>query len=162
MSSMGKRDKGKLKTELIAALTAAVETARAAHRAATEGATHTEARQENDKDTRGLEQSYLARGQAQRVAEIEIGLAQVSAMTLRSFAAGDAVALGALVTLEEGDAERLVFVAPHGGGTVLSGDVRVVTPSSPFGSTLLGKHVDDAVNVPLQDRVRSLVIIDIA
>jgi transcription elongation GreA/GreB family factor len=155
-------DKAQLKAELLAALTAAVETARAAHRAAAEGATHTEARQENDKDTRGLEQSYLARGQAQRVAELEAGIAQVSAMELRPFGAQDTVALGALVTLEEGDAERVVFVAPHGGGTVLQGDVRVVTPSSPFGSTLIGKRAGDDVDLHLHDRVRSLVVIAIA
>jgi transcription elongation GreA/GreB family factor len=154
-------DKAKLRAELVAALQAATETARAAHRAAIEGATHTEARAENDKDTRGLEQSYLARGQAQRVAELETGIAQVSAMTLRSLAAGDAVALGALVTLEEGKARRLVFIAPHGGGTMLSGAVRVVTPSSPFGTTLIGKLVDDDVELQLSDRTRTLTIVAI-
>ena len=35
-----------------------------AHRATVEGATHEEAKPENDKDTRALEQSYLARGQS--------------------------------------------------------------------------------------------------
>ena len=53
------------------------------HAAATEGATHSEARPENDKDTRGLELSYLARGQAQRVAELQIVLGAVSEMRLR-------------------------------------------------------------------------------
>lgn len=154
-------DKARLKAELVVALTAAVDAARAAHRAAIEGATHTEARAENDKDTRGLEQSYLARGQAQRVAELLAGVALVTAMPLRDFGAGDPVALGAIVTLEEDGAERQVFVAPYGGGTVLAGDVRVVTPSSPFGSTLLGKGVDDQVDLQLPDRTRTLVIVAI-
>ena len=72
--------KAALKAELIAALTVALDTARRAHAAAIEGATHAEAKPENDKDTRGLEQSYLARGQAQRVAELEAGLADVTAL----------------------------------------------------------------------------------
>ena len=60
------RSKITLKAVLLAQLEAALATARAAHKAAVEGATHAEARPENDKDTRGLEQSYLARGVAQR------------------------------------------------------------------------------------------------
>jgi len=42
-----------------------------AQRTVVEGATHEENKPENDKDTRALEQSYLARGQAQRVVELQ-------------------------------------------------------------------------------------------
>src|ERR1700689_1483565 len=119
------RDKTALKVELVALLEAALATARHAHRAALEGATHAESRAENSKDTRGLEQSYLARGQAQRVAELEAGLARVTALALHAL---DRVALGALVTICEDDREHALFVAPHGGGSVIAGDVQVVTP----------------------------------
>ena len=59
-----------LKAELLALLGAHLETLERAHRAACEGATHEEAKPENDKDTRALEQSYLARGQAARIDEL--------------------------------------------------------------------------------------------
>src|SRR3954463_2534014 len=103
-------DKVALRDELRAQLQSALERATAAYAAAVEGATHAEARAENDKDTRGLEQSYLARGQAQRVVDLEAELADVQALVLRSFGGGDAVAAGALVTVIDDDAERRYFV----------------------------------------------------
>jgi len=62
MSVMPAPTKPTLKAELLALLAADLDTLERAHRATTEGATHEEAKPENDKDTRALEQSYLARG----------------------------------------------------------------------------------------------------
>jgi len=154
----GSIDKDQLKAELIAQLGAALDAARRAHAAALEGATHTEARAENAKDTRGLEQSYLARGQAQRVSELEAGVAAVTALALRAFQPGDPVALGALVLADEDGLAQRLFVAPHGGGSVLAGGVQVVTPSSPLGRALLGRQINDDVELRLPGRVRSLLI----
>ena len=147
--------KAALKAELEAALAAALETAKRAHAAAIEGATHSEARAENDKDTRGLEQSYLARGQAMRVAELEAAVARVAAWVLPAVA--DRVGLGALVTVD-GDDQQL-FIAPEGGGTLLAGGaVRVVTPQSPLGRAVLGRSVDDEIELRLPGGVRVLTI----
>ena len=149
-------DKSQLRTELHAALMRALETARAAHAAALEGATHSEAKAENDKDTRGLEQSYLARGQAQRVAELEAAASDVAAMKLLTFASRDPIAMSALVTVEDAGERRRYFIAPGGGGTVVDG-VQVITPQSPLGTLLLGKHVDDVVEL----RGRELEIVEV-
>ena len=151
-------DKAALQAELVAQLAAALASAQRAHAAAVEGATHTEARAENPKDTRGLEQSYLARGQAQRVAELEIGLAAVAALVLRDFAPGDPIAVGALVTADDDGDHKQLFVAPHGGGSVLVGGVQVVTPSSPRGRALLGKRVGDEAELRLPGGQRTLVV----
>jgi transcription elongation GreA/GreB family factor len=172
------RDKEALKTELVATLTAALETAQRAHRAALEGATHSEARAENSKDTRGLEQSYLARGQAQRVADLETAVVEVTALAIDRTALpfGSAarraqvpaieprtrVTVGALVMVAEDGVESQLFVAPHGGGSVLAGGVQVVTPVSPLGRALLGKQVGDEVEVALPGRTRSLAIVAVA
>ncbi len=153
--------KAALQRELVAVLDAALVTARASHAAAIEGATHEEARAENDKDTRGLEQSYLARGQAQRVAELEAAVADTSALALRAFGERAAVAMSALVTVDEDGTEQQFFVAPHGGGTVLASGVQVVTPSSPLGRALLGKRIDDEVELRLPGRVRRFVVTEI-
>jgi transcription elongation GreA/GreB family factor len=158
----GVTDKVALRTELLQTLKGAVETARAAHAAAVAGATDDEARPENDKDTRGLEQSYLARGQAQRVAELEAAVGEVGALALRAFGDGDRVALGALVTVEEDGREHRFFVLPHGGGAVLSDGTQVVTPVSPLGRALLGRSVDDEVEVRLPGKLRSFVIVALA
>ncbi len=151
-----------LKTELVATITAALDAARAAHAGAVAGATDDEARPENDKDTRGLEQSYLARGQAARVAELEAAVAETTALAIRQFGRDDAVGMSALVEVEQGDVTRRYFIAPHGGGTVLAGSVHVVTLASPLGRALLGKRVDDEVELPLPGKLRSLVILSIA
>src|SRR6476469_164063 len=79
-------------------------------------ATHEEAKPENDKDTRALEQSYVARGQAQRVEELRAGLADVRAMPVVAFTEGRPAALGALVVAEENDRELAFFIAQYGGG----------------------------------------------
>lgn len=153
------RDKTALLAELLARLTDALEAAHAAHAAAIEGSTHPEARAENDKDTRGLEQSYLARGQARRVAELEAAVAGVAAMVPRELDAGAPIALGALVVVAEDDAQHHYLVAPSGGGSVLAGGVQVITPASPLGRALLGKHVGDVLEIQLAGRTRELEIL---
>jgi hypothetical protein len=166
-------DKAALHAELVAQLTEALASAVRAHAAAIEGATHAEARAENPKDTRGLEQSYLARGQAHRVAELEAGLAAVTALGVRRFAVTDPIALGALVTLDEpagspagsaGDGSEPIhlLLAPHGGGSVLAGGVQVVTPRSPLGRAVLGKRLDDEIELQLPGRQRTLIVLAIA
>src|SRR5664279_6110392 len=102
----------------------------AAQRAVVDGATHEENRPENDKDTRALEQSYLARGQAQRVVELQAALNKLKALTLREFSASTAIAQGALVTVDDGRELVHFFIAPAGGGLRLElegAEVRVVT-----------------------------------
>lgn len=156
---MPQPQKADLKRELLAQLEAQLVTARAAHTAATEGATSEEARPENDKDTRGLEQSYLARGHAQRVADLETAVSAVAAMTV---ARATKVAIGALVAIEEDDRERTLYLAAHGGGLTLSGDVTVVTPTSPMGRALLGKGEDDECELVAGGARRTLVIARVA
>ncbi len=154
--------KRELRDELLRALSQTLADLEKAHEATVEGATHAEAKPENDKDTRALEQTYLARGQAQRVVEVRTEVAEVQAMPLRAFAAGARVALGALVEVTEGEVARLYFIAPGGGGTRLaSGRVDVVTPKSPLGRALIGKEIGDVMEVKLGDRLRELEITEL-
>ena len=149
-----------LRDELVRVLRADLTTLERAQAATREAATHEEAKPENDKDTRALEQSYLARGQALRVAELQVGLAAVEAMALTELPDTAPVTLGAIVTCEEDEAHRTWFLASHGGGTPLAeGRVQVVTPLSPLGRALLGKRVGDAFDVRIGDRVRELALV---
>src|SRR5688572_18515154 len=66
------------------------------------GATHEEAKPENDKDTRALEQSYLARGQALRAEQLTEARDLLRFLPLPQLDGG-AVAAGALVALEAED-----------------------------------------------------------
>lgn len=151
--------KSELKRALLAQLEEQLKAARAAHTAATEGAISDEARPENDKDTRGLEQSYLARGHAQRVAELEAAISSVAAMPVSD---AERVMLGALVTIEDEGRTRAIYLAVAGGGLVLANDVTVVTPTSPMGRALLGKEADDECELLVSGTRRAFVITDVA
>jgi transcription elongation GreA/GreB family factor len=152
-----------LRDELVQTLADDLETLERAHRATIEGATHADAKPENDKDTRALEQQYLARGQAMRVEELRASLAEVRAMPLRDFAEDAPAALGALVTIEEDGEESTLFVAPQGGGSRLAGgDVQVVTPRSPLGRALLGRRAGEDFEVKLAGKSRAITVVRVA
>jgi transcription elongation GreA/GreB family factor len=152
--------KGDLKEELVRLLAADLESRERAYRAAREAATHEEAKPENDKDTRALEQSYLARGEAGRVEELRASLAEVRAMGVKAFREGERATLGALVTVDEDGVESVYWLAPRGGGTRLAkGRVQVVTPSSPLGRALVGTREGDDCSVALAGKTRELAIV---
>jgi transcription elongation GreA/GreB family factor len=154
--------KESLKEELRRLLAGDLATREAAWRAAREGATHEEAKPENDKDTRALEQSYLARGEAKRVEQLRAAVAAVEGMALRAFGAEDPIALSAVVTVEEGEDTIVFFMAPEGGGTKLGGGrVQVVTPEAPLGRALLGKRAGDEALVVAGARRRELAIVSV-
>jgi transcription elongation GreA/GreB family factor len=158
----GPPPKQALKDELVRLLEADLDVLERAHRAVVEGVTHEDAKPENDKDTRALEQTYLARGQAMRIEELRAGLLAVRAMALRAFGEDVPVALGALVTVDENGQERRFFLAPHGGGAALAGArVQAVTPESPLGRALLGKRVGDECELNAGGRVRELAVLQI-
>lgn len=151
-----------LRAELAQRLQRDLDVLEAAHRATLEAATHEEAKPENDKDTRALEQSYLARGQAMRIEEMRRAVGEVGAMTVGATGDASAVGLGALVEADEDGTARWLYVAAHGGGIALaSGRVQVVTTSSPLGRALVGREVGDAVEVDAGGRTRTLEIVEI-
>jgi transcription elongation GreA/GreB family factor len=128
-------------------------------------ATHAEAKPENDKDTRALEQSYLARGQAMRAEQLAEEREQLRFLPLPTLAKDAAISAGALVELEDEDGgTRVLFMLPHAGGTEVSVDgvsVLVVTAASPLGAALLGRGVDDEVTLRTRDKRRNYVITDV-
>jgi len=122
---------------------------RAAHASRTE-ATHESSKAENKYDTRGLEASYLARGQSKQAAELEAAIAEFEKLTAKKFAPGDAIAVGALVELEHGGEKSIYFVGPRAGGTEILHDrkeILVITPQSPLGEQLLGKKSGDQLQL---------------
>ena len=134
-----------------------------AYRAAREAATHDEAKPENDKDTRALELTYLARGEALRIEELRVAVAEVQAMAVGDVGEGEPVRLGALVATEEGGVAALFWLAPYGGGSRLDGGaVQVLTPKAPLGQALLGKRAGDECEALLAGRRRSLTIVSVA
>ena len=106
-------------------------------------ATDSESKSEGKYDTRATEASYLARGQAERVASLR---ALVGWLTDAPRHPAGRVGLGALVDVEENDVASTWLVLPDGGGRTLRIDghrVTVVTPRSPVGKAILGLHADE-------------------
>lgn len=128
-----------------------------------EDAVHEESRAENDKDTRGLEASYLARGQARRVAELNDDMANLKFMDLRTFKADTPIGLGALIELEdEEEAHSIIFIASGAGGLEVDVDghrVRVINPASPLGLALIDRVESDDVVLELKGTKRELLIV---
>jgi transcription elongation GreA/GreB family factor len=115
-------------------------------------ATHEQSKPENKYDTRGLEASYLARGQSKQAAEIEAAISAFEKLDARKFAAGEPIDLGALVELEHGRERMFYFIGPRAGGTEVKQDkqeVLVITPQSPLGEQLLGRKQGDQLQLTI-------------
>ncbi len=157
-------DKALLIEAAVARLREEAEALRESARQTREGAIHEESRAENDKDTRGLEASYLARGQAARVEETEGAVTKLSYLELRSFGPDDPIALSALVTTEVDGAERRYFLVPDGGGQRLKVggvEVQLLTPVSPVGRALIGKRAGDSFELKLAGGLREYEIVEV-
>jgi len=120
-------------------------------REAAEGVTHEENRAEGDKDMRATEASYVARGQASRVAEMEEAVVRLAALELLPFAADARIALSALVELGHNGRRLHYFLLPAGGGEKVSLDgleIQALTTQSPLGRALLGLSQGDVAELP--------------
>jgi transcription elongation GreA/GreB family factor len=157
------------KRSLLASLVAHVEgeiaTMRKAAYDAAEAATHAEAKPENDKDTRALEASYLAAGQAERVRVLETALKHLTGLDLKDIGTTTPICASAIVTLEDDEGVRtMFFMSPHGGGVRLELEgqpVQVVTPQSPLGKALLGRLHGDVIELRGKSGLREMTIVDV-
>lgn len=145
------------------------ENAKWAANQAHEAATNEESIAENKYDTFGLEASYLAHGQSQRVVECEKDWLVFHKKQLVEFTEEDSVDLWSLVRLSNFDSasevNRYFFVSPCSGGlNIIINDetVYLVTPFSPVGKLLLGKMVGDELKLPKNGEQTAYEITSIA
>ena len=135
---------------ILAALREELQTFTRAANAARAEATDPQSRAENKYDTRGLEASYLAAGQARQVAELESAITAFEMLPARQFAPGEVIGLGAVVELEQTGERTLYFIGPSAGGTEAKcgkREVLVITPQSPLGGQLQGRQQGDWLNL---------------
>ncbi len=152
-------NKRALLEKIVARIAADLELYFKAARTAHAEATDPQSRAENKYDTRGLEASYLARGQSRQAAETEASLSLLQNLPLRDFGPTDPIELSAFVELEPADpgpakrrtpALSAYFIAPKAGGTEVEHggrEVLVITPQSPLGRQLLGRRTGDRVTL---------------
>lgn len=131
-------------------------------RDAADAATHEENKAEGDKDMRATEASYVARGQAGRVADLEHAHAVLSAMELRNFADGATIGSSALVEVKQGARTLRLFLTTVAGGrkvTVDGVEVQATTTQSPLGAALVGLSEGDDVELASPQGMRSYEIV---
>jgi transcription elongation GreA/GreB family factor len=145
-------DKRALIQKIIAQLSDELELLTKAARAAHSEATHESSKAENKYDTRGLEASYLARGQSRQAAETALAIKEFQELPVRDFAESDEIDAGALVELSGKRERNLYFIAPRAGGTEVNlngNEVLVITPQSPLGQQLVGRKQGDKLKLTI-------------
>jgi transcription elongation GreA/GreB family factor len=138
----------KIQEELAREMATLVRAAQAAHAEAT----HEQSKAENKYDTRGLEASYLARGQSKQARELRAAMEDFEKLEVRKFGPDEAIDVGALVELEHQGERAVYFIGPRGGGTEVVHDHRevlVITPQSPLGEQLQGKKQGERLQLDI-------------
>ena len=133
--------------ELRARLDRLAKAAMDAHAAATDPGSKAESKY----DTRNLEESYLATGQARQVKELGETLRAFGNLRLRDFSKNEEIAAGALVEVERDGSRLLFLLAPASGGLEIEYKGRGITllsPESPLYRNLSGKRAGDRLDAP--------------
>lgn len=145
-------NKEKLVKKIVAHLVAELEVYFKVAHASRAEATHEQSKAENKYDTRGLEASYLARGQSKQAAEIERSIQEFEALAVRKFGKEDGIDVGALVELEGKRETNFYFIGPRAGGTEVTHEkkeVLVITPQSPLGQQLMGRKAGERLKIEI-------------
>ncbi|MBN8555412.1 MAG: GreA/GreB family elongation factor [Deltaproteobacteria bacterium] len=129
-----------------------------ARKASTEG----EAKAEHKYDTRGIEQGYLANGQAKRGFELQESISILRSLPLLVFSDSSEIQISALVDLENEDGEcQSFFILPLRGGMKIQSEekeVLTLSPDSPMGAMILSKTIGDTIEVKLKSRTVNYIV----
>lgn len=134
-----------IRTELRTRLERLTKAAYEAHAAATDPGSKAEGKY----DTRSLEASYLAAGQARQVDELAEALRIFEGLTLPDFQGTDLIDAGALVSVEMGGEISAFLLVPTSGGLEVSlegREITLLTPASGLYRKLIGLGVGDTLD----------------
>jgi transcription elongation GreA/GreB family factor len=118
-----------------------------AHAAATDPGSKAESKY----DTRSLEESYLATGQARQVQELADTLQVFEKLRPEAFSKNDEIASGALVEVKSGKETLSFFLAPASGGLEIifkKKEITLLSPDSPLYRAFIGKKKGDVLEAP--------------
>lgn len=136
-----------IRAELRARLNVLSRAAMEAHAAATDPGSKAEGKY----DTRSLEASYLAAGQARQVDELAEAIRIFDGLALPDFGGDDRIDAGALVSVELGGEVSHYLLAPTAGGLELcheGREITLLTPASALYQKLTGLGVGDVLDGP--------------
>jgi len=136
-----------IRADLRARFERLTQAAKDSHAAATDPGSKAESKY----DTRSLEASYLAAGQAKQVEDLARDVGAFETLQLPDFGAEDPIEAGALVEVDlNGDSEWFLL-APAAGGVTLEWEGReitLLTPASALYQRLLGLRMGDSLDDP--------------
>ena len=155
-------DKTELVSQLIRQLTTTARAALAARDAAAAEARDGATPDEKREDARAAHHlACLGRTQQSRAQQAIAAADNLAQFRPRPLSPTARIELGAIVEIEDADTGegRTFFLAPVGAGITLSGPggdghLSVVTPGSPVGRAVLGKHTGDVVDVTVEGELR--------
>lgn len=136
-----------IRAELRARFDRLTRAAKDAHAAATDPGSKAESKY----DTRSLEASYLAAGQARQVDDLARDITLFDSVSLPAFAIDDPIDAGALVEGDLNGESTWFLLAPAAGGLEISHEglaITLLTPESSLYQKLLGLHVGDSLEDP--------------
>lgn len=147
-------EKLKVIERIISYLEKEVELATKAQRETFEAATDEDAYSDGKYDTRSLETSYLAGGQAQLVKELGEALQGFRLMKANHFiqAPSSQAGLGSLIQMKQDNEELWYLLGPGAGGTevdIENQTVTILTLHSPLGVSISGKTSGETVQLPI-------------
>ncbi|RYE93180.1 MAG: hypothetical protein EOO75_04970 [Myxococcales bacterium] len=131
---------------------------------AAEAVGHEDNRPESDKDMRSTEASYIARGQAVRVLDLERDLNLLGAVSGRDLGPDDPITAGALVRVEQQGKPATYLLVPAAGGVRLSADgvdAQTLSIRSPLGAALIGLREGDEAELASPQGRRIVEIIEV-
>lgn len=160
-------DKSKLIQHFINVIEKTLALAIQSQKTTVDYATHEDNKAENQYDTRGLEATYLARGQAERVADLKESLIYFKTVGVKNYNDSTPIGNTALIEIvnitQPSDSKKLLLM-PKGGGlsvTVEGQNIQTVTASSPLGASLVGKVVGDEISYSSGDKKREYEIMSV-
>ncbi|MEO0417128.1 MAG: hypothetical protein AAF226_19505, partial [Verrucomicrobiota bacterium] len=126
--------------------------ATAAAESAAEGATGDDTKAECKYDTRGLESSYLAAGQAQQATDLEMAIAKVETFDFDSSSQSSEIIPGALIEADRNGVTVFYLLAPGGGGIKCHSntgeEVTILGSEAPLRAHFIGLEVGDQIERP--------------
>lgn len=137
----------RIRADLRASLERMTRAAMDAHAAATDPGSKAESKY----DTRNLEASYLAVGQARQLDELAEAARIFESLQLPDYGPNDAIDAGALVETELNGEPAFFLLVPAAGGLVLSHlgcELTLLTPESLLYRNLLGLRSGDSLDRP--------------
>ncbi|MGE0614446.1 MAG: hypothetical protein AB7P04_02310 [Bacteriovoracia bacterium] len=147
-------DKSKIVAKIVSQLEEEARALEASALAAHAAATHEESKSEDKHDTRGLEASYLAGAQGNRVLELRRLIAAYRTFSPAPFDVHAPLAPGALVELDGQGRKTYVLLVEHGGGIRIEYDaegrpilVQTLSIQSPLGEAVFSSRLGEDISL---------------